>query len=381
MKNMKDTKKKVKPPIDSSIESPIWEKMRTQHLPIHGSIELTRRCNLKCPYCYLRFARNTPPEDELSREEIFSLFDQFAGEGCVFLTFTGGEPLALDDFHTIYLNALRKGFLVTIFTNGTLIDREMADFFARYPPFHIDITVFGATEKTYEQVSGVKGSYRQSQTAIQLLSQKKIPFGLKSVINTLNHHEIGEMKTQAGDLGQIFRFDSLICPQLNGSREGIQHRLSPEEIVRTDRRDKDRWEEWVEFACRDRASAGDRRLYRCGGGLYSFHVNSSGRLSICTLDTNYQYDLKKGTFHEGWHTFIPRIRAIQANEKSVCGNCKLSSICTVCPAWSKMETGEPDRSVEFLCQIARLRGILFEEYRRNSHEKEKTLPSAASNVR
>ncbi|HDL63869.1 MAG TPA: radical SAM protein [Proteobacteria bacterium] len=360
----------------STIATHIWEKALEKRLPILGSIELTRSCNLKCPYCYVGFDRDNPIKNELSREEIFSIFDQIADKGCLFLTFSGGEPFIREDFRSIYLYAIQKGFLITIFTNGTLIDREMADFLADYPPYMIDITIFGATEDVYERVSGVKGSFRRCREAIKLLKERSIPFGLKSVISTINHKEIRGMKTFAEGMGKELRFDALICSELNGSHNGIKYRLSPQEIIQLDYKDPEKWQEWLSFDCRQWGPVQSDRLYKCGGGLYSFHVSSAGQLGLCVLDTNFRYDLIKGSFQEGWEQFIPWVRKKIGQKNIECSNCEIRAICSICPAWSTLETGSPENKVEFLCQIAHLRATLLKKTRRQYNEKEDTISKA-----
>jgi radical SAM protein with 4Fe4S-binding SPASM domain len=354
----------------------IWGTARAERLPILGSIELTRRCNLRCPYCYVGFARDTPSQNELSGEEIFSIFDQIAEKGCLFLTLSGGEPFCRDDFRSIYRYALQKGLLITIFTNGTLIDREMADFLADYPPYFIDITILGATEETYERVSGVKGSYLRCREAIELLEDRSIPFGLKSVINTINHAEIREMKKFAEGIGKQFRFDTLICPSLNGSQNATNYRLSPREIIQLDYQDPERWQEWLSFDCRQWGPVQSDRLYKCGGGLYSFHISSSGQLGLCVLDTNFRYDLIKGSFQEGWEEFIPSVREKINQKPNKCSSCEIRALCSICPAWATLETGSPEKAVKFLCLIAHFRGILLSKSRRPHNEKKEKIYKA-----
>jgi radical SAM protein with 4Fe4S-binding SPASM domain len=354
----------------------IWGTARAERLPILGSIELTRRCNLRCPYCYVGFARDTPSKNELSGEEIFSIFDQIAEKGCLFLTLSGGEPFFRDDFRAIYRYAIQKGLLITIFTNGTLIDREMADFLANYPPYFIDITIFGATEETYERVSGVKGSFLQHREAIRLLSERDLPFGLKSVISTINREEIWEMKKYAEGLGKEFRFDALICPELNGSHHGTKYRLSPREIIQLDYQDPEKWQEWLSFDCKKWGPVQSDRLYKCGGGLCSFHISSSGQLGLCVLDTNFRYDLINGSFQEGWEQFIPWVREKNDRKHNECSSCEIRSICSICPAWSTLETGTPEKPIEFLCQIAHFRGILLKKTQRLHNEKKETISKA-----
>jgi len=354
----------------------IWGTAQTERLPILGSIELTRRCNLRCPYCYVGFARDTPSKNEMRREEIFSIFDQIAEKGCLFLTLSGGEPFARDDFRSIYRYALQKGLLITIFTNGTLIDRDMADFLADYPPYFIDITIFGATEEIYENVSGVKGSYRRCRETIKLLEERSIPFGLKSVINTINHPEIWKMKEFAEGIGKEFRFDTLICPGLNGDQHTTDYRLSPREIIKLDYQDPKKWQEWVSFDCRQWGPVQSDKLYKCGGGLYSFHISSSGKLGLCVLDTNFRYDLIKGSFQEGWDQFIPSVREKISQNPNKCTSCEIRALCSICPAWSTLETGSPEKSVKFLCLIAHFRGILLSKSRRPLNGREEKIYKA-----
>lgn len=358
---------------EDAIATKIWEKARTERLPILGSIELTRRCNLKCPYCYVGFDRDNPLKNELTRDEICSLLDQIVEKGCLFLNFSGGEPFLRDDFRSIYRYAIQKGLLITIFTNGTLINREMADFMANYPPLIIDITIFGATEDIYERVSGVKGSYLRCREAIRLLSERDIPFGLKSVISTINHEEIWEMKKFAKGFGKQFRFDTLICPELNGSLHGTKYRITPREIIDLDYLDPERWREWLSFDCREWGPVQSDRLYKCGGGLCSFHISSPGKLGLCVLDTNFRYDLIKGSFQEGWEQFIPWVRKKIDQEHNKCSSCEIRAICNICPAWSTLETGSPEKPIDFLCQIAHFRATLLKKTRRKPDEKKETL--------
>ncbi len=355
---------------DNPVLARLLDRGRKERLPLHGSIELTRRCNLDCPYCYLRFDHGVSPDNELSIRELLGLFDQFAAEGCLFLTFTGGEPLLREDFREIYLGAIRKGLITAVFTNGALIDADTVDFFARYPPLQIDITIFGSTAETADRVAGRKGSFARVREAISLLEERKIPFGLKTVVSTLNRGELREMKEFARRRGKILRFDGLITPQLNGSRENLRYRLDPEEVIRLDREDAAKWREWTEYACRQGKIPDRGLLYGCGGGLHSFHVSAEGKLSLCVLDTNHRFDLRKGAFREGWREFIPRVRAIRTGPGNPCGGCDLRPLCTSCPAWARLEAGDPEKPVDFLCQIARQRAILKRE------EAEKTLSQA-----
>ncbi len=355
----RDIKKTIA--LDTEPGSEFWDKIYAGRIPLLGMFELTRRCNLNCPYCYVAFDHGISPEEELSAEQIFSLIDQVAEAGCLFLTFTGGEPLLRKDFSEIYIYTLNKGIFPVVFTGGTLIDEKMAAFFQENPPYFVDITLHGVTAGTYERVSRVEGSFKKAMRAIKLLQEYEVALRLKSVISTLNRDEVGEIRKFVRDLGILYRFDTLLTPQLNGSLASLSYRLSPEEIVELDLEDEERWEDFLDFACRYRGRTDSDLLYKCGGGLHSFCISSTGKLGLCVLDTNYRYDLLTGSFKEGWESFIPSVRERKITSRNECSDCGIFAICANCPAWSKLETGGPENLVEFRCQVAHLRVKLLDK--------------------
>ena len=133
--------------------------MLAGRLPANGTIEVTRRCPLDCQHCY----NNLPMGDKTgSREFSYKALppiDEIVEAGCLWLLFTGGEIFARRDFLDIYTHAKRKGLIITLFTNGTLITPQIADYLIQWRPFNIEITLYGATRETYERLTGVAGSF------------------------------------------------------------------------------------------------------------------------------------------------------------------------------------------------------------------------------
>src|SRR6185503_239215 len=103
---------------------------------------------------------------ELTLDEHRRILDQMAAAGCLWLLYTGGEILARRDFLDIYTHAKRNGFLITLFTNGTMITEKVADYLAEWRPFSVEITVYGRTRATYERLTGVPGSYDKCMRGI-----------------------------------------------------------------------------------------------------------------------------------------------------------------------------------------------------------------------
>ena len=335
-----------------------------QRAPLNVSIEVTRRCPLDCLHCYnnLSMADHEARCRELSAEEHFRLLDDLAELGCLWLLYTGGEIFARKDFLEIYTYAKQKGFLITLFTNGTLITEKVADYLQSWPPFAIEITLYGRTKETYEALTGIEGSYERCLRGVALLRERGLPLKLKTVPTTINKHEIASMKDFVEqELHLNFTFDSLINPRIDCSQSPLAVRLSPEEVVALDLH-------WPKLANEHRKAAErdlelgtppppNEQVYSCGGGVNSFALDPYGQMSICVLSHQDTYDIRSGTVKEGWEQFLLKVRTRERKRISKCVKCRIRSLCSMCPANGELENGDPESPVDFLCEVAHLRAI------------------------
>ena len=333
-----------------------------KRIPVSGTLELTFRCNNRCVHCYVnkRIDDNKEKKKELTYTEICHLLDDIAEQGCLSLLLTGGEPLVREDFPDIYLYAKKKGFLIALFTNGTLMTPSLADFLKEFPPRSIEISLYGITERTYERVTRSPGSYEKCRKGIDLLMERSLPLTLKTVILAVNRHEFLGIKEFVEGLGLAFRFDALINGRVDGRRNVAKLRIPAHEVIELDMTDERRGPEFVrlyERTCGIKQDPG--LLFRCGAGVNSFQIDPYGRLMLCILARNLSYDLRRGSFGKGWHDFLPRIREQKLEKKSKCVDCDLRFICDQCPGWSQLEYGEQEMPLDYLCQVAHLRAEAY----------------------
>jgi len=297
---------------------------------------------------------------ELTIEEYKDLLTELADMGVIWLLFTGGEIFARKDFLEIYTYAKQKGFLITLFTNGILVNEKIADYLREYPPFAIEITLYGRTKETYEALTQMPGSYDRCMRGIRLLLDRGLPLKLKTVGTKINCHEVVAMKDFAEqDLGVEFKFDSLVNPRIDCSQAPLAVRLSPEEVVALDLN-------WPNVAAEHRKNiehgiksppSKSEGLYSCGGGLKAFAIDPYGHMSICVISHQDTYDIRAGNVREGWDQFLLSVRQRQPWRISKCNDCKIKSVCGMCPANGELESGDPESPVEFLCEVAHLRAM------------------------
>ena len=332
----------------SAFSSRLHDTVRANRIPVNVTVEVTRRCPLACAHCY----NNLPMTDvaarssELTTAEHHRLLDELAAAGCLWLLYTGGEIFARRDFLDIYTYAKRKGFIVTLFTNGTTITPRIADTLVEYRPFNVEVTLYGRTRETYERLTGVPGSYDRCLNGIQLLKERGLPLTVKTVAVSLNRHEIGDMKEFVeGELGLPFRFDAMMTPRIDCSQSPLEVRLAPEEIVALDLLDPARMQEWQQFSCEfvgpQQAAGHEDDVYHCGGGVNSFSVGPTGLMSLCVLSHRDTFDLRTGSLEEGWRHFLARVREKKITRVTKCTACHLKSVCGMCPANAELESGRP----------------------------------------
>lgn len=329
--------------------------------PISGSIDLTERCNLNCVHCYINQPASCEiaKKSELNTDQVKNILDRIADAGCLFLVLTGGEPLLRPDFPEIYIHAKQRGMLVTLFTNAAMVTPKIADLLAASQPHVVEVTLYGATESTYEAVTRVPGSFKRFMRGLDLLFDRGIRVALKAMILTLNKHELSAMKDLVESYGVEFRYDGSIFPRLDGSQAPYQYRLSVEEMLAMDLEYPDRAQEW-----RERSNQFEGVLVRndfvfsCGAGLRNFHIDSRGRMSICTMARQPAFDLQKMSFQEAWSR-LGELRKMKRQLHTKCETCTVGALCAQCPAWSQMVHGDNETPVEFVCQLGQARAKLF----------------------
>ena len=345
----------------SAFAGRIGDRVSAERTPLDGSLELTFRCNLRCAHCYV----NEPGGDrrakaqELTAGEIRRITDEVVDRGCLWMLLTGGEPLLRSDLPEIYLHMKRRGLLVTLFTNGTAITPRIADLLAEWPPLVVEVSIYGSSIGVYERVTGIPGSFRRCIRGIELLLDRKVRTRLKTVPTVLNVTDMDGMRALAAAYGLDFEWDPLVNCRLDRSAKPIGVRLRPEQILALEQRDPKRAAAFrVEFG---KASRVDPRaeLITCGAFLHAFHIDPYGKLVPCMLLREPAYDVRAGSFREGWDRYFPTMRKRARTKSTACDACDVRSACDQCAGWALLENGDPESPVPFLCDLTSARAGTF----------------------
>lgn len=330
-------------------ETSFWEN----RIPVYGGIEPTWGCNLNCCHCYIR----DPIQQTLPIDNWKSILNQLVDAGCLHLAITGGEPLFYKDFTQLYEYAVKSGFIVTVFTNGTLIDETVATLFAKFPPRRLEISIYGATERTYESVTRVKGSYERFIRGLDILSQyrDRVPVVLKSVLLQENVTERFDIQEIAINRGLALAQNSLIRPRLDGNMGPEEHRLTPKIVAGTEMEIKSEFDAWDEFAVAATPISRQTEVVDCSAGNVAFQIDPLGRLGYCVIARAPGINLLEIPMCDAWE-ILGSNREQYFKKPTKCLSCQDSKFCDFCPGYLSIgnkSTASSDGDQLYHCAVAR----------------------------
>ncbi|MBD8067765.1 radical SAM protein [Bacillus sp. PS06] len=197
--------------------------------------ELTEACNLKCIHC----RASAKPErsfDELSTMQAFDVIDSISTFAKPLLILTGGEPLYRPDFFEIAHYAVSKGLRVAMASNGTLINREIAEKIKKVGIKRVAISLDGPTAEVHDQFRGLTGSFNSSLQGATHLRNLGVEVQFNTTVTKHNVDFLQEMM----DLAYLQKIKALHLFMLVPVGCGIQ-------ITESNMLDAERYEEVLEW--------------------------------------------------------------------------------------------------------------------------------------
>jgi len=141
-------------------------------------LEVTRHCNCKCYFCHNQntFAKEGRlTKKDLNTEQIKYIIDQVVLARVPKIRFTGGEPLTRPDILELIKYAKSKGLQVRLNTNGTLINKNIAETLKKYADTVL-ISVLAIGEEENDSIVVLRGGFKKKLEAINNLKGAKPNF-------------------------------------------------------------------------------------------------------------------------------------------------------------------------------------------------------------
>jgi len=265
----------------------------------------TSACNLKCIGCWAAEYGNRM---NLTLEEWDSIIEQGKALGTYFFLYSGGEPLVRKK-DIIRMCEKHSDCVFLSFTNGTLIDEAFADEMLRVGNFVPAISIEGDEAATDARRGA--GVYAKVIKAMEILKQKKLPFGISCCYTSANTDIIGsdayidDMIARGAKFAWFFTYMPVgldAVPELlatPGQREHMYHQVRHIRATRP-------------IFAMDFWNDGEYVNGCIAGGRFYLHINANGDIEPCAFIHYSDANIRTHTLLEAYKS--PLFMQYRANQ-------------------------------------------------------------------
>ncbi len=334
-------------------ELSLWARLR--RFPLIGTFELTPLCNLRCPMCYVRLDPLSAASRGcgMSGDRWLEIGRQARDMGLLFVTLTGGEPLLHPDFARIYRGLCELGLLVSVYTNGTLVDRSTVALWREYPPHSIKVSLYGASDATYERMCGIRRGFTRTMAALERMQKAGVDFYCTTTVVRDNRADLPALYALARERDFPYFHTIGVTGSARGAlSDPLAARLTVAE------------EHWTleRLEAERTPNPGPLPFARCAGHRMSFFLTWHGRMQFCGFaERPYAPIMTDGTVDvpTAWQRMGEQVEAITTPPE--CTDCPHMSFCKRCPGLLAAESGDPSRVADAFCRRAAELHALYDE--------------------
>lgn len=354
----------IQRPVEPVVTEYLYGRASRTGVPLSGTFELTPVCNMNCNMCYIRMSKQ---EQEAVRplhtaQEWIALAQKAKDAGMLYLLLTGGEPFMHPEFPHIMEQLHRMGFVISINTNGTMIDEQVVQWLKETPPVRMNITLYGACDETYKRLCGNPNGFTQVNRAIMLLRQAGIEVKINCSITPYNKEDIPKIVEYARHNSLQIQPAAYMFPPLrkDASMVGKNNRLSPEEAAYytvyadyllygkehfLNQISKMSFPSECEESCVEMGEG-----VRCRAGKCSFWITWDGKMLPCGMfSTSHAKNVFEDDFQEIWE--LVKQETAQIRLPVQCAGCSIKDQCHACAAMVYTESGCFEKVPRYRCEM------------------------------
>ncbi len=358
-------------PIEPKLTEYLYHKASLAKTPLSVSFELTPLCNMACRMCYVRMDRKTQERIAPLRscDEWMKIAEEARQHGLLYILLTGGEPFTHPEFRQILSGLHRRGFIISINTNGTLIDEQVVEWLKETPPSRINLTLYGASDETYARLCGKPDGFSRATQAISLLKEAGITVKINVSLTPYNADDLEGIFAYCKQQGLLISATSYMFPPLrrDSTCVGRNARFTPEQAAyyaakiesllngeaaflrRSEENDFSTLADAFDEECGiDDADEGE--AIRCRAGKCTGWVTWEGKMLACGMIPDEEapnvFDLG---YINAWKIVTEKTGRIRL--PVTCSKCSAKDTCKACAAMVYTETGNFHTVPEYRCRM------------------------------
>ncbi len=307
-------------------------------------LDLTLRCPLRCPHCYV--AGEGSRDAEMTTAEVVQVLQEARDLKVLFLLVSGGEPMLRPDFFEVLQAARGMHFHLHVKTTGLYVGRAEARHLARLAPIQVDFSIHGARAETHDRFVGMRGAFDRAVAAFEVLREAGVRVGVRTNLVADNVEEAREIEARFGVPGVDYRKGVGIFSRRDGAWPGEDLSLDEDTCVQV-------------LAASGKTRSGeptalgpDRPI--CGAAAVALYVAPDGAVLPCSLWPERIGSAREpGGLRAAFHgARAAQIRDLTHADRAECMACTLKARCPFCPGESVAEGLPPTAPNRLACRLA-----------------------------
>ncbi|SEI74596.1 radical SAM additional 4Fe4S-binding SPASM domain-containing protein [Lachnospiraceae bacterium A10] len=297
--------------------------------PMSIEIELTRRCNWRCRFCYnvWKHTEKINVGVDLDINIFKRIIDECVRNGCNTIKISGGEPTYHPFFNEMVSYASAKGCKLVILTNGSNVDEAFIKLIKENNVLKVLLSLHGLKEQ-HEEFTGVQGSYDTTISAIKLLIENGVDISVETLLSKkVTNSILLEMAGVLKELGVKYwnfmpfvktgsaKIDNEYLVDISSFDESIEKIISEYGVI-------------VRVVCSQKlcykGEEGMDKQYvdaNCGAGIYWLSVSYDGKVRSCPHSDIYAGFVLDGIEKIYIERIKPRIMKIISKKEDECALC------------------------------------------------------------
>ena len=352
----------------------LFSKAGKEKVPLSAAFEISPECNMNCKMCYVKMTSEEMKKVGRKRtvDEWLDIAKQAQELGLLHILLTGGEPFLQKDFKELYLKLKQMGFVVSINSNGTMINEKIVNWLSQSPPDVMNITLYGASNDTYKRLCNNPKGLDQVKNAVNLLRSNNINVKLNASITPYNIDDLDEMFEVAKELDVTLNPTAYMFPPSRRDESLFEDnfRLDAEKAgkctayMEYKKLGKEKFKQKVEYIMNvlkknNKTENKEDLDISCRAGRSTAWITWDGKMMSCGVMENenlisYPFDIG---FETAWKDVVEKSKVLKLN--SNCVKCAKREICYTCSAACYDEEGSFEKVPDYLCKMtdARLKEL------------------------
>ena len=314
---------------------------------------LTARCNLACPHCYISAGAWRSRERDLDTDDCRRVVDELlAVNPSPMLILSGGEPLVREDLETIASRATEGGATVVVGTNGTLLTEERIGSLQEAGVRGVAVSIDSLRPAYHDRFRRGGGALEETLAAVERLREARLDFVVQTSLTRGNRDEIPELVAWSERKGAVaFNLYFLVSTGRGEGMTGLTAEENDEvleELAHLQAAYRGRL--MVRSKCAPHLMRHVHRLdpespllnypTRCPCGVHYCRITPEGKVTPCPYLPLEAGDLRERSFGDVWRSSPLFGRLRREDPSGRCGRCEYRGLCGGCRARAYAETDD-----------------------------------------